>query len=97
MDYQKTEQIFEELYAKLRDDVGECAPSSFTYYGKTIEEVEADYDLEFGGFYEHFGSEEQSLVAVVYSTDAREWYAIHADATDDDVRQNFAECMGFED
>jgi hypothetical protein len=95
MNASQVSQIFEAYYEQLRDANNENAPSSYVYFGATIEAVAEESDQEFDGeFAERLGSEDTEIVAVAVDLHNYDWHAIHADATEGEVRNLFESCGG---
>jgi hypothetical protein len=95
MNASQVSTIFEAYYEQLRDVNNEHAPNSYVYFGATAEEVAEESGQEFDGdFAKHLGSETAEIVAVAVDLHNFDWHAIHADATDDEVRNLFESCGG---
>ena len=95
MNASQVSQIFEAYYEQLRDVNNENAPNSYVYFGETVEAVADESDQEFGGeFSEHIGSEDAGIVAVAVDLHNYDWHAVHADATEAEVRNLFESCGG---
>lgn len=92
MNASQVSQIFEAYYEQLRDTNNENAPNSYVYFVEVVAE-ESDQELD-GDFAEHLGSEDAEIVAVAVDLHNYDWHAIHADASEAEVRNLFESCGG---
>jgi hypothetical protein len=101
--FESVEEIFERVYARLREESGENAPSSWTWFARTREAL-VESTGELGGDGElsvHseglLGDVNAPIIAWTWECNGFTLTEIHEGATEDDVEELFRLSMGFDD
>lgn len=94
-------EAFNRVYQQLREDNGENAPNSYTYFAPTMAELSgpdhAGRDLsdkeELAGF---VGDPDAETVAWVYEVNGFNLFRITANASENELITLFGRCMGYD-